>query len=122
MYWITRLNGLHVLFVIMLILLSIAQICVLIWFIVNMDRDDEEKHNLVKITKMLTKTILAALTIFALAEIFVPTSSDILLMYGVGKPMDNIKLNRPNQKLPDDCAKALDIYLNQQNPKNKRLW
>lgn len=78
---------------------------------------EDEEHGVIKRVKMWTKIMSISLVVFALGAIFVPTTSDALLIYGVGGTIDYIKSNKTAQKLPDKCIKALDKYLDEQNSK-----
>lgn len=44
-------------------------------------------------------------------NIFIPTTNEALLIYGVGGTIDYIKSNDTSKQLPDKCVKALDKYL-----------
>ena len=44
-------------------------------------------------------------------NIFIPTTKQALLIYGVGGTIDYIKSNDTSKQLPDKCVKALDKYL-----------
>lgn len=44
-------------------------------------------------------------------NIFIPTTNEALLIYGVGGTIDYIKSNSTAKQLPDKCVKALDKYL-----------
>lgn len=44
-------------------------------------------------------------------NIFIPTTNEALLIYGVGGTIDYIKSNDTAKQLPDKCVKALDKYL-----------
>lgn len=112
-YWITRLDALHVFFVIILLLLATALILDICWFVINVD----EEKDIIKKAKTWTKIISISLVAFILAVIFVPTTSEALLIYGVGGAVDYIKSDKVAKRLPDKCIKALDKYLDKQNSK-----
>ena len=44
-------------------------------------------------------------------NIFIPSTKQALLIYGVGGTIDYIKSNDTSKQLPDKCVKALDKYL-----------
>lgn len=44
-------------------------------------------------------------------NLFIPTTNQALLIYGVGGTIDYIKSNDTSKQLPDKCVKALDKYL-----------
>ena len=56
-------------------------------------------------------------------NIFIPTTKQALLIYGVGGTIDYIKSNETAKQLPDKCIKALDKWvenLNEEKQENKQ--
>ena len=56
-------------------------------------------------------------------NIFIPTTKQALLIYGVGGTIDYIKSNDTAKQLPDKCVKALDKWvdnLNEEKQENKQ--
>ena len=51
--------------------------------------------------------------IVGLVLIFIPTTKEMLLIYGVGGTIDYIKRNDTAKELPDKAVKALDKYLDE---------
>lgn len=43
--------------------------------------------------------------------IFIPSTKNLLIIYGVGGTIDYLKDNKDANKIPDKCIKALDKYL-----------
>lgn len=43
--------------------------------------------------------------------IFIPSTKNLLIIYGVGGTIDYVKENKVANKIPDKCIKALDKYL-----------
>lgn len=58
-----------------------------------------------------TKRCAIAFFVSAFINIFIPTTNQALLIYGVGGTIDYIKSNDTAKQLPDKCVKALDKYL-----------
>ena len=51
-------------------------------------------------------------TLFAgITSIFVPTSKDAMLIFGVGGTIDYIKSNETIKQIPDKCINALDAWV-----------
>ena len=48
--------------------------------------------------------------IAAMANIFIPTTKELLYIYGVGDTIDYIKTNDTAKQLPDKCIKALGRF------------
>lgn len=113
LYWITVLGNiscvsglLSVVSVIGLIVLIIA--CIVMY--INGYTDDEDVKKVIKITKM---TGIFAISITVLT-IFVPSTKEALLIYGIGGTVDYIKQNPTAKQLPDKCIKVLDKWADSQ--------
>lgn len=52
-----------------------------------------------------------------LGVIFVPTTKDALMIYGVGSTLEYIKQNETAKELPDKCIEVLDAYIESLNQK-----
>lgn len=104
-YWITRLDGIQAFFAICTILLIMA---IVILFINILASDDEDQR--AKSQKWLKK-LFCSLPFFILTLIFIPSTKDALLIYGLGGSIDYIKGNDTAKKLPEKAVMALDKYL-----------
>ena len=114
MYWITRMEYIQILFAILLII----GIAFTIASVINLYSDDfEQDHPLWKFLKSGILMVLVA----ALGLVFVPSTKDMLLIYGIGGTVDFLKDNSTAQQLPDKCIEALDKfmdeYMNEDNEK-----
>ena len=60
-------------------------------------------------------------SVAALGLVFVPSTKDMLIIYGVGGTLDYVKENNTANQIPDKCIKALDKfideYMNEENDK-----
>ena len=56
----------------------------------------------------LAKRCAIAFFVSVLINLFIPTTNQALLIYGVGGTIDYIKSNDTAKQLPDKCIKALD--------------
>ena len=115
LYWITRFDAIHILGYI-LTWIPIAT-CV-ITFVMSATKDDwtgedvyneKQKTSLRKISKR--SAIISIIGILAL--IFVPTTKQALVIYGVGGTIDYIKSDSTAKQLPKKAILALDKYLNE---------
>ena len=57
------------------------------------------------------KRCAVAFFVSVFINIFIPTTNQALLIYGVGGTIDYIKSNDTAKQIPDKCVKALDKYL-----------
>ena len=48
---------------------------------------------------------------FGVVNVFVPTTEQATMIYGVGTVVDYVQNNEDIQKLPDKCVKALDLWV-----------
>ena len=72
------------------------------------DFDDEAERKLIRKRAI----IFGSVGIFLLiAQAFVPTTKQALIIYGVGGTIDYIKSNDTAKQLPDKAIIALDKYL-----------
>lgn len=112
-YWITRLDGIQAFFAICTILVIVA---IVILFINILASDEEDEKN--KSQKWLKK-LFCSLPFFILPLIFIPSTKDALLIYGLGGSLDYVKGNDTAKKLPEKAVIALDKYLDELNKDEK---
>ena len=119
-YWITRLDVINV-FLTLIAVFSVIAAVVLFFIgiikrsesdIFNKDSQTWEQH--IETSKMclyFAKRFAVAFFVSVLMNIFIPTTNEALLIYGVGGTIDYIKSNDTAKQIPDKCVKALDKYL-----------
>lgn len=56
-------------------------------------------------------TLLSLGASFGLINVFVPTTEQAAMIYGVGTVVDYVQNNEDIQKLPDKCVQALDMWV-----------
>lgn len=106
LYWITVLGATHdvlqVASIMIIISLIIAGSCILAnW------SEFVECPKVVKVSKIL----IVSLIICALGHIFIPSTKQLYIIYGVGTVLDYAKDSKEMRKLPDTAIKALNKYL-----------
>lgn len=109
MYWITRLSLIHDAFLFVFIVATIvASITGVIVLLIGDDKDDCAffKH-----VKKLFITAIVAVVLNGIGLVFVPRTSEALLIYGVGTTIDYVDNNETIKQLPDKAVQALDKYL-----------
>lgn len=116
LYWITRLDYLKGLFIVIITISGFA--APISWIFKNVS-DKSEK---IIFTKMF-KVSLPSLLISVIGLTFIPSTKEMLLIYGVGGTIDYIKQNETIQQLPDKCIDALylfiDDYIKEEKDGNK---
>lgn len=110
LYWITRLDGINVFLTILTILSTIAIIILIISNCVfTFNKDDFEFEKI--IIKKFNRTIPFIWIVIMSLYIFIPTSKEAYIIWGIGGTIDYIKSNETVKQIPDKCVKAIDILL-----------
>lgn len=109
-YWITRLDTINTYTTITCILGLFATV---LSIIVYVDSYFEEDKKTVKIACKSMKIIFPITIIGILGNIFIPTTKEALLIYGVGGTIDYIKSNDKIKHLPDKCVDASDKFISE---------
>lgn len=127
-YWITRLDGINAVALIAAIISLITFAVSIVGFsIVKGElsyynrRESEYKGryqgeiaewNGYKITwKNILKISVPILVLSVITKIFVPTTNEAFVIYGVGGTIDYVKSNPVAKQLPDKCVNALDKWV-----------
>ena len=126
-YWITRFDGINTIFLVFLILSAIASAIFIIVYIVNYCEEqncsESHKQEFKNYQKLGTKSLKITIPIFiisCLGVLFVPTTKQALLIYGVGGTIDYVKTNPTAKQLPDKCIKALDKWVDSWTVEEKK--
>lgn len=106
LYWLGVLGNLHDFCVALAVFAAFAFLAV--GFVSLMSDDDYEF--LPSIKKVFKYSIFVFVFGFIMA-IFIPSTKNLLIIYGVGGTIDYVKENKVANKIPDKCIKALDKYL-----------
>ena len=106
-YWITRMDGINTFLLICEFFICIVFVWLVIAFLFA--DSSEEKRTTAK-SSIYTGIVVL---IVGLMLIFIPTTKEMLLIYGVGGTIDYIKGNETDKGLPDKAVKALDKYLDE---------
>ena len=69
-----------------------------------------EKQNIPAI-KNWGITLISLGVSFGFVNVFIPTTEQATMIYGVGTVVDYVQNNEDIQKLPDKCVKALDLWV-----------
>lgn len=128
-YWITRFDRISgFLLTITVCSAIIALVLVLIAYFNECDSEcfgENSKYykryiNTYKKCVYWAKGFGIALVLSTFINIFIPTTNEALLIYGVGGTIDYIKSNDTAKQLPDKCVKALDKYLDNLTKEEKQ--
>ena len=104
-YWITRLDIIQG-FCIAFLVAGIASIVIacLRTFCALESTD-------LSITNKCKKVGIILTAIFLPAVMFIPTSKDAMLIFGIGPTIDYVQSNETAKQLPDKCIEALDNWV-----------
>ena len=113
LYWLTRLEYIQNFLVIVMSISSIALfISFMIWAMANYIEE----------AKVALKWVISSfvtLVISSLIFVFVPSTKEAVLIWGVGSTIDYIQENETAKQLPDKCINALNDWVDSlSDPKN----
>lgn len=105
LYWITRCDGICTTAT---IFLSISTVVLVLAFFGYFAGESEKDK---KLSKKFFNVSIPTFIVSMLLVLFVPTTKEALLIYGIGGTMDYIKSNPTARQIPDKCIKALDKWV-----------
>ena len=109
LYWITRLDGILTVVIILLLIFLLLTLVFLIVYFITYDEDEQKSSR-------KRAAIFGSIGLFLLiAQAFIPTTKQALIIYGVGGTIDYVKSNDTAKQLPDKAIIALDKYLESVN-------
>ena len=105
LYWLTRLEYIQNFLVIVMSVSGIAMfISFMLWTMANY----------VEEAKLALKWVISSFTtlvISSLIFVFVPSTKEAVLIWGVGSTIDYIQENETAKQLPDKCINALNDWV-----------
>ena len=108
-YWMTVIGNLSTALTVVWIVALIIVVVMLFVLLVSEGDVVEDKDDALTFFKWLKRFVVCGV-IAAMASIFIPSTKEMLLIYGVGGTIDYIKTNDTAKQLPDKCIKALDRF------------
>lgn len=108
LYWITRLDGINTFFIIILTIAIFALVFCIVYYCYSLE---EEKLDGIIHAKRYITICSIAFFIGLFGKIFVPTTKEAMIIYGIGGTIDYIQSNETAKQLPDKCIKALDMWI-----------
>lgn len=118
MYWFTRLSTVTTVLKTVLIASGILAIAALIfWFVVYLSDPEYmtgKEEGKERYLRLGSKTLWIFTTVFVIGLIgrtFIPTTSEALLIYGVGESVEYLQHNKDAVQIPDKALQALNRYL-----------
>lgn len=115
LYWLTRLEYIQNFLIIVMSISGIALfISFMLWIMANYAEE----------TKLALKWVISSfvtLIISSLIFVFVPTTKEALLIWGVGSTIDYLQENETAKQLPDKCINALNDWVDNLSDSKFRL-
>ena len=105
LYWLTRLEYIQNFLV---IVMSVSGIALFITFVLWL------MANYVEEAKLMLKWVVGTFTtlvISSLIFVFVPSTKEAVLIWGVGSTIDYLQENETAKQLPDKCINALNDWV-----------
>ena len=118
-YWITRLDGINAFLIIIMVVGLVLTISSATAYIV-VKNEDYIDGCWSKFWVKLIKCCFPTTIIVALLLIFIPTTNEALMIWGVGGTIDYVKSNDTAKQLPDKCIKALDEWVESMYEEEKK--
>lgn len=109
-YWITRLDAICSLFGGMVFFSIIGIMCIILIYLFS-NTEERERKKFSKYIKML----IISFVIGFLGITFIPTTKDVMLIYGLGTMKEYVDNNEKTKELPDKAIDALNKYLDEIN-------
>lgn len=120
-YWITRVGTLATFLEIFICICIFLGIFAILAYCISRSNCYNE-NDLKDLNNFYIKGIkiyIPAITIAIILKIFIPTTNEMLIIYGIGGTIDYIQNNDKAKELPDKVINALDIYLDNINNKKE---
>ena len=111
-YWITRLDAINLTFGILEVIGVLLEV-ILLWIYGVIFYNSESEQSKKKNRNLLhnAKVVGIITSLLLVCNIFVPTTKEAYLIYGVGGIIDYVKSNKEANKIPNKAIKALNIFL-----------
>lgn len=120
LYWLTRLDAIDDVTSVACILSIVAiviSVVALVSATATLSPDDEEPF--FTCPKKIIKIAFPVFIVAGLLQIFVPTTKEALVIYGIGGAYDYVREDSTAQQIPHKVIEACDAYLDELIKENK---
>lgn len=118
LYWINVIGNINIVLNILLATALTVIVFTFIFWLVAITDPFGDMGGLDRVTRVM-KISVSAFIISITARVFIPSKQDLFLILGVGTTIDYIKENKELQELPDKCVKALNMFIESLEEKEK---
>ena len=109
-YWISRLDYINSLFIALSIIFGVITV---VGALSHFLCEDEDKGTDKVVFKRVYQRALLFFIPSILTVIFIPTSKEAYMIWGVGGAIDYIRTNEVIQQLPDKTVQCLDKFIDE---------
>lgn len=114
-YWLQRLGSINTLMWVMFgVGMGVLIVLIIVFLCNSMDDlvyDEEPAKHIRSFCKKVIKRLSPVVCVACLGGIFVPTTSEMYAIYGIGGTIDYLKENETAKQLPDKVINALDKWI-----------
>ena len=108
-YWLTRLDYINNFFTAMIIVgIITSMVLIIICSIMYLCEDFMPS----KLKNISIYTLIITI-ILSITSIFIPTTKDAYMIYGIGKSIDYLRENETVKQLPDKCINFIDKWVDE---------
>lgn len=123
-YWITRLDLISGWLIGFAVISALVSIIAIACYIGSRSEYEAYGNDIDKrwqeFNSKLFKISLPCFFAFLVSSILTPTTSEAVLIYGVGSTIDYVKQNNTLQQIPDKCINALDAWVDSLTKKESK--
>ena len=123
-YWITRLDLISGWLIGFAVISALVSIIAIACYIGSRSEYEAYGNDIDKrwqgFNSKLFKISLPCFFAFHVSSILTPTTSEAVLIYGVGSTIDYVKQNNTLQQIPDKCINALDAWVDSLTEKESK--
>lgn len=112
-YWISRLDYINSLVVALSIIFGVIAAMGLFAYFAYEDDDKDKNDEYKKIYRKIYRRSLMIFIPSIIIVIFIPTTKQAYMIWGVGGTIDYIRSNETIQKLPDKTIQCLDKFIDE---------
>lgn len=120
MYWFTRLSAIiTALETILILSLILAAAALVFWIVIYLSDPEympDEEEGKKRYLRLGSKVLWISTIVFVVGLIgrtFTPTTSEALVIYGVGESVDYLQNNKDAVQIPEKALQALNKYLDE---------
>jgi len=119
MYWITRLDSINTTFLVVMVFAIIGSLAFVVARICGLAAEYESDQECAKKVAKGFRPFVIILPIVVAGVIFIPSTNDALIIYGVGGTLEWVQDNDKIKQIPDKAVEALSLYLDNINDEQR---